>query len=239
MRDGDHVVTFSTKESSLLEQSGVDTRKIFIVDPPTARDYGRFYREHFSTGLGAANRQILVILDAQNIGFDKNYGLISARRKNESYIDLLEFLAMRFKTSRILIKPHPIIDFLPEVMEMFQRISDRIEFLPKDDAVENYFEQAFLILQPPRAVSTSLNTAAMMYPSKRIVSLYIFEEFLGDYYRDHPTVEYYTRLQDFYESCDKPTVGREAMYLHDGAHSSRSDFQRKFRNLVEMISEIC
>lgn len=222
MRASDLHIVFSQKEKQMYVDSGVNPNTIQVIPHPYTRNLLHLFREVVFPKHKTDWVDFLVLLPAEQIGFaKKSHVLISKYEKDEIKKQLLRIISTAFPQAKIAIKPHPIILGIDKIRSDYQQISSNIIFLPPEDPVDIYIEKARVVLELPRAVSTSLFTSSLQRPDIPVLSLDVHQEYLGDYYKGHKGIIYIDSVENFenwigeYKSSNESVKQQELYERYD------------------------
>ena len=77
-----------------------------------------------------------------------------------------------------------------------------MQYLDSFEPIDIYAVNAKIILEFPRSVSTALLISRYINPNSLIISLDIYNEFLGSYYKNIPVINYVESLTNFKKIFD-------------------------------------
>jgi hypothetical protein len=199
-RDSNFHIVMSQRDYNIHIRSGVLAKKLVVLPHPLTRAARTVFQAVIQKGKIAITHgsgTVVVMLPAEEIGFrDSDFTLITAEEKRLERRQLLEAIVDILDGWRILIKPHPVTRNLDLLKHIFGSISSNILFVEPQSHADLVIEQADVIIEFPRASSTTLFSATIQCPQKPVLALDLQHEFLGDCYKDFPGVQYIDRMED-------------------------------------------
>lgn len=195
MRDGDYYVVFSKREYDICVKEGTPIEKLYILSHPLARKImNKFLKIKPIKKLSKNKKTLTLMYSTEEMGFRRaNYQLISSEELLQTRIKIVSLIAKILKGWKILIKPHPSMADLPELLQETTRtlesISKQIKVVNPLDPADKYIGMSDVIAGIPPA-SNTLFTASLQCPEKIILSIDLKNEFLGDNYEDFKGIKY-------------------------------------------------
>jgi hypothetical protein len=200
-RDSSYHIVMSQRDYNIHIRSGVSPKKLLILPHPLTRAARIIFQaliQKDKSDIAGVPGTVAVMLPAEEIGFrDSDFALITLEEKRLERTELLRTLVDILDGWRILIKPHPATKSFHLLKTHFGSISDSILFVEPQSHADLVVEQADVIIEFPRASSTTLFSATIQCPQKPVFALDFQHEFLGDSYKDFPGVQYIDRMEDF------------------------------------------
>ena len=235
-RDSDYHVVLTKRDYSLYRKSGVPPYKLCILPHPLTRRA----RKVFAKIILSANKErckrrrrvVTVMLPAEEIGFSrKNYSLIKKEERIKSQTEVFEILTKILKGCKIIIKPHPAIKNYLGIKQRIESISGCIEVVNPNEPADKYIDLGDIIIELPRAVSTTLFSASLQCPEKPILALDLHNEFLGDCYRDFNGVEYINNIEKLVSILERI---RDNRYTK-GTYETDEPNMNRFSDTIEIL----
>ena len=200
-RDSSCHIVWSRRDYNIHTRSGVPENKLLILPHPFTRAARAIFHAVIPKGKRDINHMpgtVAVMMPAEEIGFrNSDFALITPEAKRLDWTELLGTMVDILDGWRILIKPHPVTRNYHLLKKQLGSISSSILFVEPQSHADLVMEQADVIIEFPRASSTTLFSAAIQCPQKPVFALDFQHEFLGDCYRDFPGVQYIDRMEDF------------------------------------------
>lgn len=206
--DSDYHVVLSKRDYNLNILNGVPASKLLVLAHPITRDAKRIFEKMIRTeklsGIKNGKSMVVVMLGAESIGIKrKSYALITEEERTDGYLKILRIVLDVLHDYRIIIKPHPLIKHIDNKRRLLSKLSDNIEFVAPTEAADKYIEIADVVMELPRAASTTLYSATLQCPNKPIIALDLQDDFLGDCYRNFLGIEYIDSVDGFVEILEK------------------------------------
>ena len=217
-RDSNYHVVLSARDYEMYKKSGVPPNRLYIHPHPLTRQA----RKIFAKVISLENKEIrekgckiaVVMLPAEEIGFNRmDYSLIRKEERIKVQTEIFEILVEILKGWKIIVKPHPVTKNYLDKKQQIESISTRIEVVNPGEPADKYIELGDIIIELPRAVSTTLFSASLQCPEKPILALDLHHEFLGDCYKSFNGVEYIDNLEDLVSTLWK---------IRDGEYSKKA-----------------
>ena len=200
-RDSSYHIVMSQRDHNIHIKNGVPANKLLILPHPLTRAARTIFQaviRKAKSGINHIPGTVAVMLTDEEIGFrNSDYALITPEEKRLERTELLGALVDGLAGWRILIKPHPAMRNYHLLKKQLGSISSSILFVEPQSNADLIIEHADVIIEFPRAVSTTLFSATIQCPHKPVLALDFQHEFLGDCYRDFPGVQYIDRMVDF------------------------------------------
>jgi len=195
MRDSDYQLVFSKRDYNIHLKDGVFAKKLYILPHPLETNTRDFLKNNFinKTDNYVNKKFILLVLPDIEIGFkDNGYSLIPKNQRIDEWVDICDLVAKTFPEHDILLKPHPNTDpFIKDLEDSLLKLNnERIKIVDGQNPVDKYIETSDMIIGLPVSISTTLFTAHIQCPDKRIISINFDEELLGNHYKDFEGIEY-------------------------------------------------
>lgn len=207
-RDSNYHVVFTKRDYSIYGKSGTPFDKLYILPHPLTRQARKIFTRIISFQTSKKHEKgrkvVAVMLPAEEIGFSKTgYSLIKKEVRIKIQNEVFEILVKILKGWKIFVKPHPMTKNYLEKKQLIESISNCIEVVNPNEPADKYIELSDIIIELPRAMSTTLFSASLQCPEKPILALDFHNEFLGDCYKDFNGVEYIDNLEDFVSTLEK------------------------------------
>ena len=201
MRKSDYHILFSTTEKASYIDTGVLADKIFLIKHPLRNP--DFYSYYISSLKSNIKIDILILINSDLITISSNLKEFKFfdERLND-YEEIISYLRYKFPNYSIGIKPHPDTNksILNDIKAKF--LSFNLQYLDSFEPIDIYAVNAKIILEFPRSVSTALLISRYINPNSLIISLDIYNEFLGSYYKNIPVINYVESLTNFKKIFD-------------------------------------
>ena len=203
-RNANFQIVFSEQEKQYFIQSGVQSEKIVIIKHP----YSNIFTRNIISNLVQNKNDIdfIILHSAELIGFtNEKLTLINSNERIQINVRILNIIVDIFPFSNIYIKFHPNItlDNLNHLKSRYHSVSNKIVFIEKSIPIEPLLINSKVVIDFPRAVSTSLIMNTIINPNSTSISMNVFNEFQGDYYKNNKSVEYITSLTQFEDVLEK------------------------------------
>lgn len=231
MRNADYQIVFSEQEKNNFIKSGVLKEKIYVIRHPYSNEIAKnVLSSLFRNKL--QNIDFLILHPAELIGFKADdFSLIDKEVRVSKNIALLKTIFELFPFSNVCIKLHPNVssEVYGYVEKNYSSISERIIFIKHSEPIEALLLNSKVVIDFPRPVSTSIFMNCVLNPQKLSISVDIFNEFLGDYYKNNKCVAYINSIKDFNELLVK--------YKHGNIlnQNSYADFEFDYDNINSFI----
>lgn len=234
MRAAHYQVVFTKRDYKAYLQEGVSPKKLYLLPHPLSGATRSFFeRVFFPISLGYKKRQktAVLMLPEVEIGFRKaNNSLISKDRKMANWVETITLISQVLKDWKIFIKPHPDIKNVQatKLKAEAEAISKNVEVVDSQEPADKYIWLADIIIGLPVSASTALFTASLQCPEKPILSLNLYEEILGDYYKDFPGIDYIT---------SKIELEGKLKLISSGKYKKQAPklTEEGFKNTIELI----
>lgn len=236
MRLADYQVAFSERNRDFHVYNGVPKNKLFTLAHPLSRATTRNF---FSAHLSKANsdkdfrKTAAVMYPVEIIYFSKN-GLRPIFREE---LEQERFLAIQLMSEilvgwQIVIKPHPNMPDIDRLQTKLTEISPAIKLVDPSYNADEVIKISDVVVGFPTA-STTIFTALMLSPTKPAISLDFHADFMGDYYKDFPGVDYITDKESFAELLKRIT---NHTYTKSRVVSEKCNFENASR-MVEFLRD--
>ncbi len=196
MRKSDYHILFSSIEKSFYIDTGVLADKLILIKHPLRNP--NFHSYYTSILKSNTNIDILILINSDIITVSNNLKEFKffEDRLND-YVEIIRYLRIKFPDYKIGVKPHPdtkkyVLNEIKAKLHSFN-----LHYLNSFEPIDIYALNAKIILELPRSVSTSLLISRYINPNSLIISLDIYREFLGSYYKDIPIINYVDSLSNF------------------------------------------
>lgn len=198
MRDATYQIVFSEQEKNHFQQSGVHFSKLITIRHPYYSDSIKaIIKNYFSESLEI---DFLILHSAELIGFDNNdFSIISIEKRIDVNIKVFNAINEYFPDKLIYIKLHPNVSKqnLDYIKNRYLNAAKNLIFIDHSVPIEVLLINSKVIIDLPRPVSTSIFMNTLFNPSGISISLDLFKEFLGDYYKNNNSVVYRTNIDSF------------------------------------------
>jgi len=207
-RDSNYHVVLSARDNEMYKKSGVPPDKLYIHPHPLTRQASKIFAKLVSL----ENKEIrekgckiaVVMLPAEEIGFSRtDYSLIKRETRIKVQNEVFKILLESLEGWKIIVKPHPVTRNYLVKKKQIESISTRIEVVNPGEPADKYIELGDIIIELPRAASTTLTIASLWHPEKPILALDLHHEFLGDCYKSFNGVEYIDNLEGIKSTLEK------------------------------------
>jgi len=192
-RDADYVAVFSKRDYDVCVKDGVKREKIFVIGHPLERPAARefFEKAYFAQkGEREEAKTLTIMWPDEVIGFrNDDRSLISEEEMQERRAEVVALIATRLADWKIFIKPHPAAESAAEVKESLGSIPSNVSVVNPLEPADAYIARSSVIIGMPPP-STTLFTASKQSPEKIVLSLNLYDEFLGDSYASFEGIEY-------------------------------------------------
>lgn len=229
MRDATYQIVFSDQEKQNFQKSGVSVDKLYTIRHPYYSDPIKNVIKLFFNG--SLDIDFLILHPAELIGFNNdNFSTISIDSRINQNIKVLNKINEFFPDKLIHIKLHPNVSTqnLDYIKNQYSCAAKNLIFIDHSLPIELLLINSKVVIDLPRPVSTSIFMNTIINPSGIAISLDLFEEFLGDYYKFNKSVKYFTNIDsfiDFLISYKNKTFKNEVKYGHNQFdYSSLSSF---------------
>lgn len=207
-RDSDYHVVLTNRDYDIYRESGVPPDKLYILPHPLTRQASEIFAKLASLDnkerCEKGRKIAVVMLPAEEIGFSRmDYSLIKKDERIRVQTEVFEILLKVLNGWEIVVKPHPIIKNYLVKKKQIESISTCIEVVDPGEPADKYIDLGNMIVELPRAASTTLFSASLQCPEKPILALDLHNEFLGDFYKDFNGVEYINSLDKFVSVLEK------------------------------------
>lgn len=235
-RDSNYHVVLSERDYKLHKKSGVPSDKLYILSHPIRRSAKQIFSKlAASETMGLYKKKhniVIVMLPAEDIGFKKkDYSLIGRKEKIKVQSEIFKTLLEILDGWDIVVKPHPMIKNYLDEKHRIKSISTRIEVFNPSESADKCIEMAGIIIELPRATSTTLFSASLQCPEKPILALDNHHEFLGDCYKDFNGIEYIDNKKDFVTTLEKI---RDNRYTKEAYETDEPNVNR-FSDTIEIL----
>jgi hypothetical protein len=233
LRDADWSAVFSKRDYDIAVKDGVNPEKLVILGHPFEHTQTR---EFFEKQLGSIFKEepflktATIMWPSEPTGFDANtFQVISSEYLEKKRLHIVKLIAQKLPGWKIFIKPHPAEIHAARIRDFLGGTAKVVD--PKEPA-EKYIAKSGVIVGMPLP-STTLFTARKQYPQKTILSLNLWNEFLGDGYKNFDGIEYIDSEKNFIQTLDAirnntykkeyntavtfdfPDAGKLIQYVHD------------------------
>ena len=237
MRDSSYHIVFSQRQYDFYVASEVPKEKLHIIAHPLLRHSRYIFERAYlqkARKVKKSGQLVTVMLTSDVVGFEKNadYSVIPKRKRIKLYADLISTLEEILHEWKIIIKPHPGHTSIAEVREKLPMLSSRIEVVDPKAPVDYYIQISDAIVDLPRSSSTTVYSALIQCPGKPVLSIDIFQEFLGDYYASCPYVTYVDSMQKFRNTLVQLRDGK----IRTGLIRNAIDKKGQFGSISELIN---
>ena len=235
-RDSNYHVVWSERDYKIYRNSGVSHKKLYILTHPLTRQA----RAIFEKVLFSENKEkykksgkvVIVMLTAEEIGFNRrDYSLITKKERIKVQNEVFEILLKLLKGWKIIVKSHPLIENFVDKKRYIESISPCIEVADPTDPADKYIDLGDIVIDLPRAASTTLFSASLLCPNKPILALDLHKEFLGDCYKNFNGIEYIDSLDDFVSVLEKI---RDNRYVKK-VHNRERDYLNRFSDTIQLL----
>jgi len=235
-RDSNYHVVLTKRDYGLYRKSGVSPDKLYILPHPLTRQARLIFAKIISSEnkkrCKKSRKVAVVMLPAEKIGFSRrDYSLIKKYKRIKVQTEVFEILIKILKSWKIVVKPHPLIKNYLDEKQRIESISSRIKVIDPSESANKYIDLGDIIIELPRAASTTLFSASLQYPRKAILALDLHNEFLGDFYKDFKGVEYIDNVEDLVTTLEKI---RDNRYIKKPYDADRPDLNC-FSGTVELL----
>jgi hypothetical protein len=198
MRDATYQIVFSEQEKLHFQHSGVPSSKLITIRHPYYSDSIKtIIKNHFCESLEI---DFLLLHSAELIGFDSNdFSIISIEKRIDANIKIFNKINEYFPDKLIYIKLHPNVSKqnLDYIKNRYLNAAKNLLFINQSIPIEVLLINSKVVIDLPRPVSTSIFMNTLFNPSGISISLDLFEEFLGDYYKFNNSVQYIANIDSF------------------------------------------
>jgi len=198
MRDATYQIVFSEQEKLHFQDSGVPVDKLITIrhpyySKPIKTIVYNYFRKSFDI-------DFLILHSAELIGFNNNdLSTISIDQRLDINIMVFKKINEIYPEKFIYIKLHPNVSFnnLEYIKNRYLSEANNILFIDQSVPIESLLISSKIVIDLPRPVSTSIFMNTLFNPNGISISLDLFEEYLGDYYKFNESVEYITNIESF------------------------------------------
>jgi hypothetical protein len=224
LRDADYVTVFTKRDYDLHVADGVKSEKIFVLGHPYEHSNTRtfFQKTYFGKATKQEDFKLATIMwPDETIGIRaKDNSLISDEEmlKNRNYIVCQ--IAEHLSDWSIFIKAHPAVKTIEATQKIVGSVPSNVHIVSPLDSADDYIEKSSVVvgLPPP---STTLFSALKQHPDKIVLSLNLYNEMLGDAYKDYDGIEYINTKEHFMRVLDSIKNG---IYQKKSNAASNFDF---------------
>ena len=235
MRDADYQIVFSEREYNIHVKEGVPAEKIYILKHPMERHSTREFFEKVllnSEKYKTNEKTVVLLIPSEEISFRrKDDSLISKKERQEERIKIVKLVAETLKDWKIFIKPHPNFKDYEKAKEVFESVSDSVEFVNPQEPSDKYMKMSEIIVGLPKSVSAVLFTSSLLFHEKAILSLDLSEELSGDFYKDFDGIEYIDSEEKLVEIL---ILIRDSKYCKETG--KKAEKEEDFKNTVELLN---
>jgi len=234
LRDADYATVFSKRDHEICVKDGVPPEKVFIIGHPLEHKSTRSFFDdvYFAKEGKQENQKIVTVMwPLEPGGFEEvNYKEISPERMQEKRMRAVRLIAQKLPDWKIFIKSHPTLQDVLGIKKLLGQVSANVVVVDPKEPADAYIEKSRVVigLPPP---STTLFTASKQNPEIIILSLNLWNEFLGDSYKEFEGIEYIDTEEKFTRILD---AIREGRYEKKESNSSTFDFSDA-NELIEYI----
>ncbi len=194
VREFDYSVVFSDKEVSVERQMGRPRDKIMILTHPLLRKSRHIFEKAYhmpKIGIDKKlQKNITVMIDVNTSGHRRdNFQFISESEYLKSRINTIKLMSNILSDWKIFVKPHPTTkrDNFSFLKKYFEKHAKNIIIVDPMEPADKYITLSHIIVGFPTP-STTLLTAMFQDPSKIIIYLDLFHEYLGDEFKNYPFI---------------------------------------------------
>ena len=196
MRDSECHVVFSEREYGIYLRSGVPASKLANIPHPVSRSSRvAFEKLHLSRPFIYSQPIAVVLHPAEFNGFTRTLEIIDSNVYTQARKSVLDMIPFYLKGWTLILKPHPILSSVQRLKNCYGDVLSKYHVVDSSEPVEPYLMQAKLVVDMPRAASTSTLFATLANPSAWIAVLDFHQEFLGDCFCNMEGINYITSLQ--------------------------------------------
>jgi len=201
IRDSEFHIVLSRREQGIHLRSGVPKNKITIIHHPLTRQSRlAFERLHLSRPFNFKQPIALVLNPAESYGFTQNLDLIETNKYLKARYDAVECLVNQLAGWTILLKPHPSTSSISVLRNLYHDLLEKVIILDFNEPVEPYIMRSNLVVDLPRAASTSMLFARLWSDTIHLLALDFHREFMGDCHKYISGIQYLESVSEL-NSC--------------------------------------
>ena len=220
-RDADYAAVFSKRDYDVCLKDGVKPEKVCVIGHPLERPAARefFEKAYFARkGEHEESKTLTIMWPDEVIGFQNDtHDLIAEEEMRERRARVVALISEKLADWKIFIKPHPALKNAAEVRESLGSIPGNVAVVNPSDPADVYIARSSVIVGMPPP-STTLFTASKQSPEKIVVSLNLYNELLGDSYKDFEGIEYVDSRERLASMIDAVRSGTYRKKEGSGGH---------------------
>ncbi len=207
----DYQVVFSQRDYEIHLKDAIPREKLLILSHPYLRNKKIFNLLSPARRSGKKEKSVAVMVPSDiKVGFRKrDFSPIPMLKRKKEWRELISIIQQHLPDWKIYLKPHPATKNPSDLQRVFIKVSNTVLLDPQTPA-EISMANADLIVGLPLSTSTTLFTASLRWPQTPIISLDTEEEFLGNYYKDFPGIDYVTSKTELEEKLKLIHSGKPA-----------------------------
>jgi hypothetical protein len=237
MRDADYSVVFSERDKNIFIKDGVPENKVYVLKHPLERKTREFFKKTLLKEEAGEDKKIVtLLLPSEEIGFrNRDFSLISKEERLAERRKIIKLVAQKLDGWQIFIKPHPNVKNFPEIKKIFEGVSGLIRVIDPSDSVDKYVRNSQVVVGLPKANTTVLFSASLVFPEKVIMALDFDKELLGDFYKDFQGIEYIDNENKFISLLEKIFSGEYKKFYEK---NKKNLADKEFENVIELIDNL-
>lgn len=236
MRDADYQAVWSDREWHLYHKSGVPEKKLMILPHPLLTNkkfYDHFLSSPLQATVSTGDKTALLLLPGEiEVSVRRNFTFISNEKRLENWKKIVQLIEANLPDWKIVISTHPATKSYDLLKSELESVSPRVEMIERNGPVESYLKSAEVVIGLPPSLSTLLFAAFLQYPKKPILSLDLYRELMGDYYKDFPGMDYITSKIELEEKLKLIHAGKYKKQPSPPAHGLTRE---SFKNIIELV----
>jgi len=243
LRDSDYYIVFSKRDYDLCVQEGVSKNKLRIIAHSLCRIHTRKFLERNllkeNNAYRTTRKTLTFFYPSERIGIKKaDYSLIPAQEMQEKRERLLKIINEILSSWQIIVKPHPQTENFMNLKTRLESLSPNIRVADPADRASHYIAVSNVIIGIP-PVSTTLYTSSLQCPKKAILSINLYNELLGDLYKNFSGIDYIEEENDLIKTLkclQENTYHKPSSALALSSQTFISVFQKLSHTNVSNIS---
>lgn len=220
MRDGDYFILFGDRERNICLEDGLEAEKIVVIPHPlTWISNNNFKTKILNLNAGNYNKEemdIVIFLDDLQYIIDKSLSkIITTKEIFNMWRKIIEILSIKYPDKTIWIKPHPAQTDKNDSRGIVKEITCKnsgVRSVDKNESAMDWLSRCKIIISE---VSTILYIASLLFDNKIIISLDLWNRYLGDIYKNVKNINYISSLKDF-ETFDFNNKEKISLPQYDG-----------------------
>lgn len=223
----------SKRDYEIHLKDGVPEEKLLILSHPFLRNRKLFNLLSPVRRSGKKEKNVAVMVPSDiKVGFRKrDFFPIPMLKRRKEWRELVHLIQQSLPDWKIYLKPHPATKKMTDLERIFIKVPNTTLLDPEIPA-ETPMANADLIVGLPLSTSTTLFTASLRWPDTPLISLDTEEEFMGDYYKNFPGIDYVATKNEFEEKLKLIGSGKYKKEVSKLTHEG-------FKNSIDLIQSIC